>query len=268
METETFLASRGISYGVSHPVYLEETLASARSVRAVMPDLPLALAVDEPTLAGSGLGRADLEGLFDRVRITPGFAHWRSPKFHALLDSPFRETLYLDGDTYVTAGLSDLFDLLSRFELALMPAPQRLHRRSVDSGLLQRFKPVPLSFPEFNTGVFLYRNNRRMRRFIRYWIQLFEKGLREVGYEMDQATFRIALYHSDIVFHGLGPEYNFRGTVPNVVKDRVRIVHAHGDLPALAERVNRQAGRIRCFEVQNDLVDGFVPRALRDETAG
>ena len=36
----------------------------------------------------------------------------------------------------------------------------------------------------------------------------------------------------------------------------------------LAERVNRQAGRIRCFEVQSDLVDGFVPRALQDETAG
>ena len=231
--------SRGVVYGVSGLPYAEETLRSARSVRRWMRELSLELHIDAVTLDGLA-GMED--GLFDRVVRHDSFAHHRSAKFTALLESPFEQTLYLDGDTLLTDRVDELFELLDRFELAASHAPQRLHPRSLAVGLYELFPPIPAAFPELNTGVIPFRRTEAVRGLIERWIHYFERSVEEKGYRMDQPAFRAALYESEVRFYALTQEYNFRANTAMVLNGLVKIVHAHGPLERIAANVNRHHG--------------------------
>lgn len=247
--------NRGVVYGVSGLPYAEETLRSARSVRQWMPRLPLELHIDGETLEALA-GRE--RGLFDRVVRHPRFAHHRSAKFTALRESPFDETLYLDGDTLVTAPIDELFELLARFELAASHAPQRLHPRSLAIDLYQLFAPIPAAFPELNTGVLPFRRTPAVRTLFERWSHYFDRCVAEKGYPMDQPAFRAALYESEVSFYALTQEYNFRANASMVLNGPVKIVHAHGPLERVAANVNRDQ-RMRIYTPSPQLTGRYRP---------
>ena len=111
-------------------------------MRATNPSLSIALFTD----------RADAGAVFDRVEPVTA-PHVRSKVDH-LPRTPFAETLYLDTDTRVLGDLSDLYDVLGRFELAIA---ERAYVRATRSRAVWRHV-VPAAFPEHNGGVLLYRH--------------------------------------------------------------------------------------------------------------
>jgi hypothetical protein len=183
---------RGVIYVATGPDYRALAEASARSLRAVEPDLPVDLYSDD---AG-----AVTAGLFDAVHIieTP---HPRS-KIDCMANSRFERTLYLDADTLVLAPLGDLFDVLERFDLALAHDVRRM------SALVREGYEVdtPYAFPQLNSGVMLYRLTSGMQALLADWARLFalSGGLR------DQPVLRDLLWCSDIRFWVLPPEFNLR----------------------------------------------------------
>ena len=83
MDTLTTL-ERGAVYGVSGLPWCAETLVSAKSLKRVMPGLPLELHIDRNTQSKLP-EHINLEEYFDFVEVYDEFDHWRGPKFSAML---------------------------------------------------------------------------------------------------------------------------------------------------------------------------------------
>lgn len=228
---------RGVLYIASREPYLSEAVASARSIRDHHPDLPITLDAPE---------EYDAPPVFDAVRPLEDPSHDFSDSNLTSSEIPYEQTLFLDSDTYVTGSLTPLFDLLDEHDLAASQDPTRTgtagHSHSHD---------VPETFPQHNTGVLAYRDCSAVRALFDRWSDLYHALDGDgVEYGLNQPSFRIALYESDVELATLPPEWNFRlGNVANSVlyaSGPVRILHGrsmHWDLSEMAARVNETEER-------------------------
>jgi hypothetical protein len=169
--------------------------ASARSIRRIHPDLPIALFAD-----AAAQDDARVRDCFDRV-LPIANPHRRS-KVDYLGDSPFARTLYLDADTRVVAPIGDVFDVLERFDVALSHAHARNRERTNQVWRQE----LPASFPQFNGGVIAYRDSPEVKRFLTDWRESFHAA----GFRKDQVTLRELLWSSSLRIATLPPEYNLR----------------------------------------------------------
>ena len=188
----------GILYITYGKKYVEAALRSAWTARAKNPAVPIHLFVDAASHAALGL--AQDPGPFTSIGIIEN-PHRRS-KVDYMCRTPFERTLYLDSDTSVERDISDIFGVLERFDLAAVHA---MHR---NSSMGKEFwkEQLPQAFPQFNTGVILYRNSPAVLRMLEQW----GKAFAESGHRHDQPTFRELVWHSDIRSIALPPEYNVR----------------------------------------------------------
>ena len=203
----------GVIYVATGPDYLDLACRSARSVRALNPDL----AIDLFTDAAPGGMSAD----FDRIHPVPRV--YPRVKIDCMALSRFARTLYLDCDTLAVAPFGDLFDLLARFDLALAHDVRR------NSALVQEgfAEATPYAFPQLNSGVVLYRRSPAMRAFLADWARRY----REAGVLRDQITLKDLLWASDIRFYVLPPEFNLRRVTEldawEPLDARPTLIHSH-----------------------------------------
>lgn len=180
----------GVIFVASGAGHVEVACAAARSVRATNPGLAIALFSDRPPP----------EGIFDILRPIED-PHARS-KVDMLPMTPFARTLFLDNDTRVLRQLSEMFVLLDVFELA-MAQVVRWHKPSYQRTWRA---PVPPCFPQYNSGVMLYRATEEILRFLERWrADYHAAGIRE-----DQVTLREALWTAPPKLCTLPPQYNMR----------------------------------------------------------
>ena len=233
---------RGVIYIATGPAYVAEALLSAASVKSSMPAVPITLFSDcEP--ADANIDRV--------VRIEPDpYRPTAALKHTHIVASPYRETLYLDTDTYVCGKLDGLFTLLEVFDLAAAHSPARA-MHEVDG--------VPDSFPELNCGVLLFRRCAAVEALFSRWAEAFARNLDLVQRDEirwlhpaherahalgDQGAFREALYRSRARLATLPPEYNCRFSSPGFVDGPVKILHGRGvDLSNVAARINATTTR-------------------------
>lgn len=181
--------SSGVVYVASGAEYVDLACASAGSMRAHNPGIAVDIFTDDPVP----------EGLFDAVhRLTrPG----PRARLTSLRETRFSRTLFLDADTLVVAPLGDLFGILDRFDCAVAHDMRRA------SDLIREGSvPTPYAFPQFNAGVFLFRQSPAMAAFLAEW----ERRFHATGAKRDQPILRDLLWASDIRFYVLPPEFNLR----------------------------------------------------------
>jgi hypothetical protein len=131
--------------------------------------------------------------------------------------TPFEHTLYLDADTFVLAGLGEVFELLDGFDAALTHAQGRVAFALDD---------VPGSFPEFNCGVIAYRNNPPVRSFLDEWLREYDALAPQHPWNQDQPSFRRVAYRtSGLRIATLTPEFNRKFDTAGYVKGPVRVLH-------------------------------------------
>ena len=147
---------------------------------------------------------------------------------------PYERAVFLDTDTWIVGELIELFDILNGFELALLPETKR--------GWDYDMPDVPRPFAEFNTGVIVFRNNDRVHALFEQWRQFYQELRENPGLVNDQPSFRRALFHSDIRVAPIPSEYHFLGNTENYIMWDARLIHARGDLPKIAARVNKKLG--------------------------
>jgi hypothetical protein len=223
-------STRGVIYIVTGKKFVEEACLSAVSVKQCMPDIPITIFSDLPVDSKC----------FDQVVPIANPTHGPEDKILNIGKSPYRETLYLDSDTHMVDDCSELFSLLERFDLAVVHAPYRTQ---------YRVNGVPECFPEFNTGVMLFRKSDKIGSLFEKWLQNYkEDALRsltwlfpggEVLYRHappNQPSFRRALYESGLRFAPLPPEYNCRITFPGFVHTKVKIIHGRADCFSTIEK--------------------------------
>ncbi|NYS24620.1 hypothetical protein HUK65_06410 [Rhodobacteraceae bacterium 2376] len=180
----------GVVYVARGAGYLDLAVASARTLRAQHDALPIDLYTDQPAPGG----------LFDQVHPLP--PEGQRDKIACMARSRFDRTLFLDCDTLVLAPLADLFRLLDRFDLAVAHDVRRASRLIRQGDRYQ----LPYAFPQFNTGVLLYRHSSAMAAFFDAWGAAWVAQ----GGGRDQPAFRDLLWDSDLRYHVLAPEYNMR----------------------------------------------------------
>lgn len=184
--------SCGVLYIAAGQAYARAANHSARSVKTLLPNLPVDIFTDSPDVLESGL--------FDRVE--PIDSPHRRSKVDYLPRTRFERTLYLDTDTRVVEDISDLFRLLERFDIAMAHAHARNRRTHVEQWQIE----LPQSFPQLNGGVILYRSSERTLEFLQSWSRAYH----EAGFSKDQTTLRELIWSSDLRLYVLPPEYNVR----------------------------------------------------------
>lgn len=197
--------NKGVLYIATGEEFVKEAEVSARSVSSVMSNIPIAIATDvEPSFD------------FDHIINIPDPHHGFQDKISNLNRSPFDQTLYLDTDIYMNSDVSELFEVLSKFDLGLAYNHNR-----------QAYDPpeVPNSFPEYNTGVIVYENNEEFRQFTETWEKNHAEILSKVKTH-DQPSFRKTLFDSNLRIATLTPEYNCMVRYPGHIKNDVKIAHS------------------------------------------
>lgn len=194
--------------------YIQAAIRSAETVRQYAPGLPIHLYADWPQ-----------HGFTFDVSASPfttvapiDHPHPRS-KVDYLAKTPFGRTLYLDTDTALTDDVRDVFALLDRFDMAMAHA----HRR--DRGH-ERFRTtVPPAYPQFNSGVMLFRRSPKVLALFEEWSRAYKAA----GVRQDQPTLREILWECDLRVATLAPEYNVRFLKYHLLwypnEARTRILH-------------------------------------------
>lgn len=214
---------RGILYIASGKPYIEEACRSAESVKHHHPDLSITL-----------FTHSDAEhDAFDQVIVRDDLAQLaqaKEKKITYLGQSPYRETLFLDTDTYICGDLFELFPLLQSFDFAAAHAPSRLY---YEHGPYP--SDLPESFPEMNTGVLLYQSDApNVQGFLKQWLDCYRKMRRIDGVDRDQISFREVLFGSELRVATLPSEYNCRFNFPVYLDGPAKILH--GRHPTLNEK--------------------------------
>lgn len=201
------MTDRGVLYivvGGRHH-YVEAAVRSAESLRRAMPSIPIAVATDKP-----------IDGPFDH-RIPISEKDGYRAKIIGTGQTPFERTVMLDADTYVLADISDAFALLDRFDMALAHAPNRVTVPLDD---------VPSSFPEFNTGVIVYRHTDAVHAVLRDWLREYDAMSGLDPPSKDQPAFRRVAYRTPgLQIAVLTPEFNQRFDMAGFINQPVKILH-------------------------------------------
>ena len=203
----------GVIYVATGLDYLDLARQSARSLRAVNPDIAVDLFTDLT-------GAEDL-AVFDQVHPVP-VVHNRA-KLECLPLSRFQRTLYLDCDTLVVGDLGDVWNLADQFDLAMAHDVRRA------SDLIREGREVatPYAFPQLNSGVILYRKSTATTAFFADWTQRFHRS----DVQRDQIVLKDLLWQSDVRFYVLPPEFNLRRVTLldawEPLDAEIKIIHSH-----------------------------------------
>jgi hypothetical protein len=151
--------------------------------------------------------------------------------------SPFVETLFMDTDTYVAGNLDDVFELLSRFDVAAAHAPG--YTKCDDRGQSE-------AFYEFNTGVIAFRKTPAVEAFLEAWDRQHAAWRANPPFVLlgkDQSAFRRVLWDSALAFYVLSPEYNYRSIFPGRLVGRAKVIHGRSaDYAKLEAHLNAATG--------------------------
>lgn len=215
----------GVLYVATGQTYVDEALASARSLKKHNPQLPVTLISDLPTTSN----------------YIDSFILIKDPQFEFIdkvnyfSKTPYENTLFLDTDTVVCDKITEIFEALEHFDLGIAHVP---------NDFKLNFKPnskVPSSFIEFNTGVILYKKSEEMNLFFKDWKKNWQQKVNHLrthgkrGYG-DQAPFREALYSSKLRFFTLPQNYNIRGRY-GCINGVAKIIHSRMNSNTLSKLV-------------------------------
>jgi hypothetical protein len=190
-------------------------LNSAASLKRVMPDLPVTVFSQFP-----------LESpLFERVIRVEGSQDGFYDKTLIMPQTPYERTLFIDADTYVVDPVPELFTILDQFDCAAT------HEEYVNTDWFNHYpRPdIPACFPEFNTGILVFKRSLRMNRVLEDWPKLYQSFIAEnPGKKInDQPFFRAAVYCNAVRMATLTREYNCKFRGQGYLNGRVKILHGH-----------------------------------------
>lgn len=231
----------GFLYFAKGEAYRREAVKSAKQTNRIMPNIPIAIYVDEPT--GSECFS---------IEIIDNTSFAKRDKATALINTPFDKTVYLDSDIHIQHDISETLELLEQFDMAIAQDPSSHHLRQTDAN------GIPDSFPEFNTGVIVFEKDNLVREMLESWESKCEEW-----HTADQHSFRKALFEGDLRFTLLPRRYNYMYRAPAQVRGKVKIFHGaltdHRDPDIYgidveeARKINEQTTPRVSFKIGNNI---------------
>lgn len=178
----------GVAFAATGEQYNTLARRAARRLHEVMPNVEIDLftdaMVDDP--------------VFAQIHLLEKKSTHR-PKIEALLRSRFDLTLMLDADIYTVVDVSDVFDLMDRYDIAGVHGVLRTRLMGYGN---QR---IPRSFTVVNSGVLVTRRSGRLDELLRDWSLALPTNVEA----RDQPHLRRLLWENkDIRLGNLPLEYN------------------------------------------------------------
>ena len=205
--------SKGIIYiNSSHEElrYVKESEESAKSFKKYIPDAEYLLYTDATDFKSEVFDKVN-PACFDipeKIKDTDHKNGQMVAKHKALIESSYDKTMYLGSDTYaLKPDVSSLFDLLDRFDIVASHAPFRINTCMGNTSIPE----IPVSYPEFNCDVVLYKKSDAVMQFLNSWRDMYLDHA--FSHPHDQGAFRYLAYFSDLRIATLPEEYNYRGSV-------------------------------------------------------
>jgi hypothetical protein len=196
----------GFLYIATGEDFVQEARISAKTVNRQHQDIPICLISDVEIT----------DDVFDKVITVEEPAYGFEDQIYNLSRTPFDQTIYLDTDIYADGSVTDVFDLLDQFDMAVT------HN---NDGEAWPVEGVPESFPELSTGVVAYRLTDQFLDFLSIWEDLYFENKQSNEPMQNQPTFRQAVYESDIRFATLRQEYNCAFWTPGYAVGQVKLFH-------------------------------------------
>jgi hypothetical protein len=212
LETKSIDLSFGVLYVATGLPFLQEAIASARSLHSSNPEIPIAIFTN--------IDVSEHCELFDIVRIIENAKYDSNDKIFAIANSPFEKTVFIDTDTRILCDISDLRRLLERFDIALALDPIRSD---------QDQPSIPDCFPTLNSGLIAYRRNAKTAKLFDEWLMAFRSQPDEPGKtRRDQPPFRKVMWESDVRYAVLPDEYNLRVIFEHMIGGNAYVKVLHG----------------------------------------
>lgn len=206
---------KGFLYVANQQKFIDEAIISVKSLRRFNPE-PVGL------ICTPELQTDSLREVFDRIIPVEELRNqFYLAKVIGLQHSPFEKTVFLDGDTFITDSVSELFELLNLVDFATT-AEQKGHTSGMKNLAYQHV------FPEFNTGVIAFRNTEIMQKIFRDWLRY----CRNNSLKNDMPGMREAVIENfrQVHFSILPSCYNEHGfKTMLVLYKKVKIIHERLD---------------------------------------
>lgn len=241
--------------------FIDEAQTSVESVRREMPDVDVAIATDDRDYDLSDFDEV-IELDQARQKVIDGRT-WLIDSTIGPDLSPYDKTLYLDTDTYVCDDVSELFDLLDQYDLAVARTPDQ-----------PRVSDLPPPWHLYNCGVIAYRDSEDTQALLKDWQQRYRRNLKEQDQPEDQPAFARALHDSNIRWFTLPREYNVRFPRRGVLAHQAKLIHGRHrqGLEQVAKEINR-SNNLRIFQERSyysrpvlNLKDRGTARYIIEET--
>lgn len=227
------ISQRGAIYIAIGKSFFQEACISVESLKTFHPELPVTLFTDQVHRSHPGFEQI--------VPIRKNDCAPHRAKLVYMPKSPYRDTLFLDTDTFICGDIAQLFQLLDSFDLAA----------SIDRGYTDAFPPdtkVPDAFCELNNGVAAYRKSEQLISIFEKSLQRYDKSKRAGSpHKHEQVSLRIELYESALRIAPLTQEYNCRYPNWGYLSGSVKILHGRpafedfkkATLQRIAQRLNK-----------------------------
>lgn len=235
--------TKGFLYVANRKKFVEEALISVKSLKRFNFE-PVCIVLTPE------LRTKEIEEVFDVIiENSELLDHSYLAKVVGLQESPFDHTIFLDGDTFVTDEISELFDLLELVDFATT-LEQKLHTASSEN---LRFRNI---FPEFNSGVIVYRNSAIMNKVLKDWLSYCIQH--KMGNDMPGLREAVLLNFEDIRFSILPNSYNEHGFSTMLILDqKVKVIH---------ERLGYKKGIITPHFLDFNSMDKFAKKINKIES--
>ena len=221
-----------IYYSYGHP-FIDETFISIKSLLKHNPEAHITLFTDQPSKEYIKKTYSDVPmDAVHELEVDHSQGYWTF-RTHLYRLSPYEKTLFLDGDTFITAPLMEIFDLLHVFDVAAVP--DFFPGRGYISGLKGGFRALNY----YNCGVLLFKKCDAMKNLFNMWEAEYAKYSPIDPH--DQSAFVRALVKIPVRFITLPTEYNVR-LIGHCVSFQGRTKILHGrikNIKAVLARINR-----------------------------
>lgn len=191
---------------------------------------------------------------FDVVRkIHP--VHKRA-KVDFLKETPYKNTIYLDSDTKIIRSISEIFEILEKFDFVGTHDLSRKRQEWCEK--IDEYENIPYGFTEINGGVIGIKKSLETDELLNLWVEKFHQ-YSHLTRNQDQPALRMSLWESNVRYHILPVEFNVRNetirskivrrmkTKENADLMRPRIWHFHGCHESTA--ISRVLKKFRPFRV-------------------
>ena len=232
--------------------YIEEARRCSMELHDVMPDVERVLFAVEET---------DSEG-FDRVALLPPriARYWFLDSivyfgmaFDLLED--YSVCLYLDSDLNFLAPFPELFRMAERFDVVAAMGSRRVTTPTVED--------LPVTFPEYELGVILFRRNDVVRRLFDKWRWLHFNNHNVYG-NNDQGSFREAVWNTpELHIDRIPTEYACRWPFGVFMSHEVKILHGREEVDRNLHPEACSLGDVKNIVNEHTEMRVWSPRAKR-----